>query len=208
MEVHPYAALSRISALAFHGLTDELPQTMIAMVSQDERAGMLPPDTRPQDWIGLDLIPGRKVDRVLGHPVRWIRVKPERYFGVADYQPLGYTVRVTTPERTLLDGLLDPESSGGLENVLRAWTLARDTLDVDTLVHQAERFRVAVLRQRVGFILESLDLQHPLLDRWQATATRGGSSKLLASAPYADTYSDRWNLSLNASIAALRPDAP
>jgi len=203
MEVHPYAALSYLSALAFHGLTDELPKGIFAMVPTQELAEMYPAGTTPEDWIGLDLVVGRRPPKLRDRPVQWVRVSPERYFGIYPYQPHGYTVLVTSPERALLDGLQRPELSGGLDTVLQAWSLARDTVNLDALVQLVERFGMNLLRQRAGFLIEELGLSHPALTPWQASAKRGGSSKLLASAPYADVYSERWNLSLNAPIGAL-----
>jgi predicted transcriptional regulator of viral defense system len=146
---------------------------------------------------------GRTPDRILGRPITWHQVKPERFFGVGVYHSRGYPVRVTTPERTLLDSLQTPELSGGVDNVLRAWALARDTLDLDLLIQYVDRFDIALLRQRVGFILEELGLSHPRVEEWREVAHRGGSSKLLASAPYSPRYSERWNLSLNTSLTAL-----
>ena len=150
---------------------------------------------------------GRTPHRILGRPVTWNKVKPERFFGLGVYQPRGYPVRVTTPERTLLDGLQAPELSGGIENVLRAWSLARETLDLDKLVQYVDRFDMGILRQRTGFILEELELSHSRLDEWQGLAQRGGSSKLVAAAPYAPQFSERWSLSLNAPLAALHDSA-
>jgi predicted transcriptional regulator of viral defense system len=203
LEVHPYASLSHLSALVFHGLTDELPQGINAMIPADGTGDLLPLGTDARDWEGLPLVRGRTPERILGRPMAWHRVKPERFFGWRVYQPRGYPVRVTTPERTLLDGLQAPELSGGIENVLRAWVLARDTLDLETLIHYVDRFDVALLRQRAGFVLEELTLSHPRVDAWQGMARRGGSSKLAASAPYSPHYSERWNLSINAPIGAL-----
>ena len=207
MEAHPYAALSHLSALVFHGLTGELPKGITAMVSLDGTGDLLPIGTEPRDWEGIPLVRGRTPHRILGRSVTWNKVKPERFFGLGAYQPRGYSVRVTTPERTLLDGLQAPELSGGIENVLRAWMLARETLDLDKLVHYVDRFNMGILRQRAGFILEELDLCHPRLDQWQGVAQRGGSSKLVAAAPYAPQFSERWSLSLNAPLVALHDSA-
>ncbi len=113
-------------------------------------------------------------------------------------------MRVTTPERTLVDGLVDPEPSGGLENVLRAWSIARDSIDVDSVVYQAERLGVGVLRQRVGYVMEELGLSHLSLEEWRLASSRGGSSKLLAAASYSPRYDERWDLSINAPVDALR----
>ena len=202
-EVHPYAALSHISALAFHGLTNELPKEIVAIAPTGEIAGMYPPGTTAQDWIGLDLVSGRRVKEIRGRRVHWVNVKPERYFGIGQYQPSGFIILVTTPERTLIDGVQTPQLCGGLDNVLQAWALASDTLNVNFIVQFVDQFDINLLRQRVGFLLETLGISHKALDRWQALAGRGGSSKLLASAPYANEFSERWNLSLNAPIEAL-----
>ena len=99
------------------------------------KGGLLPPDTDTQDWEGIRLVDGRRIARALGRPVGWRRVTPARYFGFELYRRQGYPVRVTTPGRTLVDGLMYPHLGGGLENVLRAWALAHDVLDVDAVVY-------------------------------------------------------------------------
>lgn len=207
MEVHPYAALSHISALVFHGLTDQLPKGLTLMTPLDGTEDHLPLGTQPQDWEGIPLVRGSMPKRMLGRPVTWRQVNPERFFGTSVYQPRRYPIRVTTPERTLLDGLLEPALSGGIETVLRAWSLARDTLNLDVLVHYVDRLNIALLGQRVGFILEEMGLSHPQIDVWRRKAQRGGSSKLVASASYSPNYSERWSLSLNAPISALHDGA-
>lgn len=203
LEANPYAALSHVTALVLHRLTDELPKTMTAIAPSIGTGDQLPLGTDPRDWGGLSLPSGRTPPRILGRPLTWSRPRPERFFGVAVYQPRGYPIRATTPERTLLDGLLAPELAGGIGNVLRAWSLARDTLDVETLVSYVDRFDVAVLRQRAGFILDELGLHHPRMEQWREGARRGGSSRLVGSAPYAPTFNDRWKLSLNAPVTVL-----
>lgn len=204
MEIHPYAAISHLSALEFHGLTTELPKEITTTISADHSGGLLPIGTSDLDWQGIPMVLGRETLKIGRIPIRWRRVKPERFFGVRDYQPRGYPVRVTTPERTLIDGLDDPARCGGIENVLRAWSLASDRLDIDTLVYQVERFDVGILRQRVGFVLDEIGLSHELVEQWRSRTQRGGSSKLVASEPYAPDYSEIWNLSINAPISAIR----
>lgn len=203
MEVNPYAAISHLSALVFHGLTDALPQELTVIVPASRTGGLIPPGTTPTDWEGIPLVQGRRPDNILKWRMHWIRIAPDRYFGLREYQPQGYPVRVTTPERTLIDGLQDPELCGGFENVLRAWVQARDTLDLDTLIEVIDQYNVGVLRQRVGFVLDQIGLSHPSVEAWRTKAKRGGSSKLLGIAPYAPTYSERWNLSINAPVSVL-----
>lgn len=206
-ELHPYAVLSHLSALVFHGLTADLPKGLTVTVSADVSGGVLPIGTGPRDWEGVTRPGGRRLAQTLGRPVEWVGTKPERFFGFADYQPLGYPLRYTTPERTVVDGLRQPDLCGGITNVLRAWTIARDTIDLEVLVYQVERYDVAVLRQRVGYVLDQVGLSHPKVERWRSSAHRGGSSKLVGSEPFAATFDDRWNLSINAPVDILREHA-
>jgi len=103
-----------------------------------------------------------------------------------------------------VEGLRTPTRCGGIEVVLSAWANARWNVDVDVIVQITERLESTVLRQRVGFVLEDLGMQHPRLDEWSRSALRGGSSKLVAATPYAPEYSTRWKISLNAPVSILR----
>ena len=204
MELHPYAALSHISALAFHQMTEQLSKDIHVSIPDSGFGGFLPVGTRPEDWKGLALIRGRVADSIFGRRIHWHRLVGKRIFGtsVSDYH--GYPVRVTTPERTLLDGLLQPDWSGGFANVLRAWTGYRDLIDLNALVTCVDRFEVQILRQRAGFLMEELGLRHPALDVWVTQARRGGSSKLNGGAEFSSQFSARWQLSINAPIDVLR----
>lgn len=207
MELHPYAALSHHTALVFHGLTHDEPQAIYMLAPTETPADALPIGTTAEDWEGLSIAQGQVVKQLRGHTIHWYRPKPERVVGLAEYRPHKYPVRVTTPERTLLDGLERPDACGGMATVLRAWRLHRDLLDVDVMVQLVDALGIGVLRQRAGFVLERLGLKHPALETWAAQGTRGGSSRLSAQEPYAPVFSERWKLSLNTPLEALEEDA-
>lgn len=202
-EANPYAALSHFSALVFHGLTDQFPYAFTATAPLFPGRDSIPLGTEPGDWEGMPLVRGRMPRRILGRPVEWTQVKPERFFGASVYEPRGYPIRVSNLEKTLLDTLQAPDRAGGIDNVLRAWALARDSLDLNALTEYVERLDIAVLRQRVGFIVEELGLHHPAFERWRDGAHRGGSSRLVGAVPFAPAFSERWQLSLNAPLHAL-----
>ena len=204
LEASPFAVISHFSALVFHGLTEQQPTFLTATLPRSAPTDLLPIDTNPSDWEGLSL-PSvrRRPELVLRTPVRWSTVDPVRFHGFLEYQPHGARIRVTTPERTLVDAIQSPELSGGIANVLRAWTVGAPMTDLDSLTEQVERYDIQVLRQRVGFVLDRLGLPHPALDRWQQKAHRGGSSRLVGSEPFASTFDERWNLSINASTSPM-----
>ena len=203
LELNPYASISHLSALVFHELTDQFPLSLTASIPDRGTGDQLPLDSTADDWAGQRRAPGRTPPTIMQRPVHWVRFPTKHCFGSQTYRPQGFSVRVTTLERTLLDALQRPELAGGSQNVLHAWALARDMLDSELLIDYVERFDSGILRQRAGYVLEALGLRHIELDRWAAASVRGGSSKLVAAAPYAPAFSERWNLSLNVPVDAL-----
>lgn len=203
MELQPYAALSHSSALAFHQMTEQLPKEIHVSVPSDGARGLLPVGTRENDWGASVLVRGRMPDVIASRPIHWHRLVSKRIFGMAEYDDRGFPVRVTTPERTLLDGLVHPEWCGGFMNVLKCWVSYRDLANVERIVQYVDQFGIAILRQRAGFLLEQLQLSHPALSQWTLLARRGGSSKLNGGAAFAPKYDERWQLSINAPLDPL-----
>jgi predicted transcriptional regulator of viral defense system len=204
MELHPYAALSHISALTFHQMTDQLSKDIHVSIPDDAPGGLLPAGTTSEDWKGVPFVRGRVADSIFGRKIHWHRLVSKRTFGTSASDYRGYPVLVTTPERTLLDGLLHPDWSGGFANVLHAWVQYRDLIDLKALVKCVDRFDVRILRQRAGYLMEELGLWHPALATWVTQAQRGGSSKLNGGAEFSSQFSERWQLSINAPISVLR----
>lgn len=206
-EANPYSVISHFSALQFHGLTEALPQSLYASYSPGAWSFMLPLGTSGDDWEALSKPPGRMPSRILSRKVEWHQIPPTRFFGHEDYRQHGVHVRVTSRERTLLDALQSPDLCGGAENVLRAWNVARYSISAERMIDLVERMASGVLRQRVGFLLEAVGINHPSLEAWRKQAKRGGSSRLFSSSPYAPTFSERWSLSLNGPVDALADSA-
>lgn len=202
-EEHAYTILSHFSALDFHGLTIEQPKVFTAISAAKAAPDVLPLDTDASDWEDISLPSKTRPNAVMGQSVKWITVALPKLFGYSVYRPLGVPYRVTSPERTLIDALQKPEFCGGIGNVLEAWVIGWDVIDPELVERYTERYGVALLRQRVGYVLEALGYRSSTLDGWAASSKRGGSSKLVGSASFVPDYSDRWNLSLNAPVHLL-----
>jgi len=156
-----------------------------------------------EEWSDMPAPALKHPKRVGATDVHWIRSKGQYDFGHIAVFSQGLPIYITDLERTLIDAIRSPDLSGGIVNVLRAWKRAKESLNLEKLVAYADRMNEGVLRQRVGFLLTSLGLTHSRFVIWKATLSRGGSSKLLASAPYAPRFSEEWNLSLNVSESVL-----
>ncbi len=72
---------------------------------------------------------------VLGTEFRFVRCKPEDLFGVTDHWATKTeTIRVSDIERTVIDGLKQPEHCGGITDVAKGFWMRRDVIDAGKLV--------------------------------------------------------------------------
>jgi predicted transcriptional regulator of viral defense system len=201
-EANPIAVFSHFTAAAYHDLTNEIPN---AIHLTHFRAGLsrLPLGTTPEDWIDIPE-PRRRLPGVIdGTPILWSQTKAEWDFGHVVGYVQANPIYITDLERTLLDVLRFPDRSGGAMEVLRMWKRAATRLRLDILIDYVGRFDQTLLRQRVGFILEQLQLTHPILQDWASNSVRGSSAKLIANLDFSRTFSERWNLSINVQDTVL-----
>lgn len=112
------------SALHFHHMTEQVPRTVFVVTTR------------------------RTDDReIQGNDIRFVTVREELMFG---YERLSDTV-VSTPEKTVVDALLFPQHVP--VSVVND-ALARDDLDVGTLVDYCLRVGSGALAARLGYLLE------------------------------------------------------
>ncbi len=201
-EANPWAAFSHLTALAYHGLTDLIPPEVYATKFRGGTDQYVPLGTTPEDWVDLDYPHPLVPRRVREADVSWTDTKAEWRFGIEVGYSLGAPIYVTDVERSLLDSLRAPERSGGIAKVLQAWRKAEGA-DLDRLVDYTDRFDNQTLRQRVGYLLQTLGRPHPRLEQWRGHLQRGGSVRLAAGEPYAPAFSPDWNLSLNVPDSVL-----
>lgn len=198
----PFAYVSHLSAMAFHGLTDRLPGKLF-LSSPAPVAWRQFAEERMQADLGdsftdycehrLPLLTQLEFQRIHRTDIhRFSSVHWGAYKNVAD-RPL----RVATIGRTFLDMLRNPELCGGINHVLQVYgQYAKKYLRLIT--DEIEQHGTPIDKVRAGYILkERLQLQSPAFEHWVAFAQRGGSRKLDASAEYQPRWSEKWCLSLN-----------
>ncbi len=203
-EANPWAVFGFLTAMMYHGLTDLISKEVFAITTKRHgRTERLPLGTMPDDWAeGAQLPPAKRPKRVGQVSVNWTQLLDEPGFGIVIGYSFGVPIYLTDVERTLLDALRMPDKSGGIAKVLGAWRSA-EGMDVAKLISYADKYGNQVLRQRVGFLLQTLGRRHPRLEEWRHGLQRGGSVKLVASRPYAESHSAEWNLSLNVPPSVL-----
>ena len=90
-----------------------------------------------------------------GTEFRFVCIKPEQYFGtVKHWVTKQETIDVSDLERTIIDGLRQPEYCGGVTEVAKGLWMRHKEVRVAKLVDYAVRLRVGAVSRRLGYLLE------------------------------------------------------
>ncbi len=148
--------------------------------------------------------PQRSVN-ILGIEFRFVRCQRRHLFGLTQYWVTKQEqVCVSDPERTIIDGLKQPEYSGGVTDVAKGLWMRRQDLKVERLIGYAKRIRVGAVLRRLGFLLETYEMAGaPDLERLRRglTATYVRLDPIL---PAEGKRLRRWRLQLNVDPEELR----
>lgn len=148
--------------------------------------------------------------KFLGHPgpfrtTRW------QAFATRQVERRSRLLRVTGPERTLVEGFRRPDLAGGLEELV-ASAEGFPSLDLDLLEEVLRHYRTANLWAAVGWFLERFRRQFFVPDEFLARLERHRPKSpqyLLRRRRAAGTLARRWNLLLPAELAGGgEPDEP
>ena len=167
-----------------------------------ELHGML---TQPQLVVTVSTPVPRRAVTMLGVPFRFIRCQRRHLFGLTEHWVTKQDqVRVSDPERTIIDGLKQPEYCGGVTEVAKGLWMRRQDLHVEKLLGYAAQLGVGAVLRRLGFLLELYDMADtPDLDklRNRLTATYVRLDPVL---PAEGKRLRRWRLQLNVDPEELR----
>ncbi len=201
--VDPFAYVSHLSAMEYHGLTDRFARTL-TISTPSARAWREFALRRMQKDLGelYERYVKARLPRLTRLSVRDISRTPiitysSIHLGAYKNVP-GRSLRVATVGRTFLDMLRAPRSCGGIRHVLDVCRQHASTY-LQLLVDEIERHGTGIEKVRAGYILEEVcGLSHDALDTWLVHAQRGGSRKLDPNADYDGLrYSEKWCISLN-----------
>jgi predicted transcriptional regulator of viral defense system len=141
---------------------------------------------------------------VLGTEFRFVRCKPAHFFGnTTHWVSKTEKVQVSDLERTIIDGLKQSEYCGGFTEVAKGFWMRRDDIDPGKLVDYALNLDVGAVIRRLGFLLETLEMDTPReLKRLQEnlTASYAILDPLL---PDEGRFLARWRLRLNVDSAEI-----
>jgi len=118
--------------------------------------GML---TQPQLVITVTTPKARRPLTTLGVEFRFIRCQRRHLFGLTEHWVIKQEkVCVSDLERTIIDGLKQPEYCGGLTEVAKGLWMRRQDMDVNKLMRYARKLGVGAVIRRLGFLLETYEM--------------------------------------------------
>ena len=161
--------------------------------------------TQPQLVVMVSTPTPRRSLTVMGVEFRFVRCQRRRLFGLTEHWATKQEqVRVSDLERTVIDGLKQPEHCGGLTEVAKGLWMRRRDMNVDRLLHYARRIGVGAVVRRLGFLLETYEMAAAqVLDplRKGLTSTYVRLDPVL---PPEGKRLRRWRLQLNVDPEELR----
>lgn len=198
----PFAYVSHLSAMEYHGLTDRFPKIlyMTRPASQQwrEQARVrMAKDLgdRFEQFINSGL-PKLVQPKVLRFGPTYIQFCERSQLG-AFRLVSGSRLKVATVGRIFLEMIREPTYCGGMQHVIDVYKREASRY-VNLIIDEVSQHGLAIDKVRAGFLLsEVCGLDHVVLADWQKSAQRGGSRKLDPEGEYASDYSERWKLSLN-----------
>lgn len=151
------AAISHWSALHFHGLTEQVPRKVFVLTTTETAIPRIRCSNGKASPEGYPIGDSR---------YQFIQVKPERFFGIEKIWIGEARIDITNPERSLLDGLSMPQYCGDFAEVLHAFEIRGDKLQLNRIINYALLLDAATAK-RLGWVLEQQGISP---DRLEALA--------------------------------------
>jgi len=111
-------------------------------------------------------------------------------------------VSISDPSRTIVDILNDPSMGGGIRNIAEIVQnyFESDHKDIDRLLEYARRADNKTIHKRLGFIIETLNLDFPDIIKFCTSNLSKGYSLLDTTIKKGGRLTRRWNLQINAEV--------
>lgn len=154
--------------------------------------------TQPQLTVFASSTKRIRSRKLHGTEFRFVFIKPEQYFGTMKHWATKQeTVDISDLERTIIDGLRQPEYCGGVTEVAKGLWMRHQDMGAAKLVDYSLRLRVGAVSRRLGYLLELYGIapENELARlRESLTATYAPLDPML---PKEGPHLKRWRLQLN-----------
>ena len=160
--------------------------------------------TQPQLVVYVTTLKPRRPVNALGIEFRFIHSQKKLFFGLSDHWVTKQEkVKISDLERTVIDGLKQPEYCGGLTEVAKGLWMRYQEVNISRLIEYTVKISVGAVIRRLGFLLELYKIGTP--EDWELlrsylTETYVRLDPLL---PSEGRFLRKWRLQLNISPEEL-----
>lgn len=169
------------SALNFYGYTEQVSRTVFVAT------------TRRKQPVQID-----------GVTYRFVYLSPRKFFG---YSPLlidDVAVNMSSRAKTLADCLDHVEYAGGITEVAKALWMSRQEVNPHHLVETAITMKNKAILQRLGYLMELLEMVPPEFLEYIRRRISGSYAVLDPLGPAGGRHNSKWRIRANADVQALR----
>ena len=118
--------------------------------------------TQPQLVVYVTCLTQIQPKTVLGVEFRFVTCQKKHFFGISEnWVTKTDKVFLSDMEKTILDGLKQPQYCGGITEVAKGFWIQRAKMNVARLVDYALRLNVGAVIRRLGFLLETSGIEAP-----------------------------------------------
>jgi predicted transcriptional regulator of viral defense system len=135
---------------------------------------------------------------------QFIYHNPNHFFGVTNaWIDNHHQVPCSDLEKTIVDCLFRPDYAGGIVEVAKAILAAKHRIQFDKLLLYVLQFGSQAVGKRLGFLLEILDIQTPIIDYLQRQKTTS-YTLLDTELPQSGRFISRWSIRQNLDTATIQ----
>lgn len=139
-----------------------------------------------------------------GTEFRFVFVKPKQFFGTTRHWVTKQeTIDVSDLERTIIDGLRQPEYCGGVAEVAKGLWMSREKIQTAEIVDYALRLGVGAVCRRLGYLLELYAIGGENERARLRKSLTAAYTPLDPMLPKEGPHLQRWRLQLNITLQEL-----
>jgi len=115
--------------------------------------------TQPQLVVYVSTPDPRRTQSIMGTEFRFVRSAKKQLFGIEEHWATRQEkVRISDIDRTIIDGLKQPEYCGGITEVAKGLWMQREKVSPERLVKYAIRLNIGAVIRRLGYLLDLYEL--------------------------------------------------
>ena len=176
-KLKPNYYIGYYTMLNFYGWTEQVPETILVATTTLT-----------------------KNKTILGINFEFITFNKKKFFGFKETNIRGHNIKVSDPEKTIVDALDHPEYCGGIDEVAKALTNAN--IDWTKAIDYAAKMNNGAIFKRMGYLMETMRLNIPneTIENIHHRITKG-YAPLYPGIKSKGKHNTKWNIIINTNFS-------